>query len=342
MKPNISINKNNVPTVIASSDTAEPKHLWSLIETHHDELIEQLKQYGVILFRGFACEDTTSFSKAIELCGLGNRCTTKDYAIPRTVLPNDIYTSSDLPGHVFLPLHHEKPRSKNPPNHLYFCCVTPSLIEGGTILANAQSIWLDLPQPIQDKLLAHGVIYRQFFHGPSLQSTVLKKILGTNIVRSWSEHYGTDNKIEIEKKITEEGLSWEWINEGNDLIVLNHLPGVLEHPISNQMCWFNSSAYLNYYSNSSFGELANLRALQYFSTRYLIHKDRLPMVCHYGNGEAFSSSDIQSIDRVVQAHTFVINWQKGDFMVIDNYTFMHGKQPHQGERLLYSCMTQSI
>jgi alpha-ketoglutarate-dependent taurine dioxygenase len=119
----------NIPMVIASPDS---------------------NQYGAVLFRGFACQDLEYFSKAIDLCGLGSRCSTKDYAIPRTLLPHDIYTSSDLPAHIPLPLHHEKPRSKNPPNHIYFCCVTPAEQGGGTIFANAVAIWLDIPEPIQD------------------------------------------------------------------------------------------------------------------------------------------------------------------------------------------------
>ena len=74
--------------------------------------------------------------------------------------------------------------------------------------------------------------------------------------------------------------------------------------------------------------------------QYLILKDRLPMVCHYGNGQAFSSDEIAEIKRIIQHHTGVFNWQKGDFMIVDNFTFMHGKEPHHGDRLLYSCMTQ--
>ncbi len=57
------------------------------------------------------------------------------------------------PGHVALPLHHEKPRFPKPPNHIYFCCVTPAEQGGGTLFANAEAIWLDMPQQIQKKLL---------------------------------------------------------------------------------------------------------------------------------------------------------------------------------------------
>ena len=75
------------------------------------------------------------------------------------------------------------------------------------------------------------------------------------------------------------------------------------------------------------------------ASRYLIFKDMLPIVCHYGNGRAFSSYEIMQINQVTHSHSCVLNWQKGDFLMVDNFTFMHGKQAHQGERLLYSCMT---
>ena len=333
----------NVPITEASSYhlNAEIPSLLDLIKKHHVEIIEQLNQYGAFIFRGFSCQDAGYFSSAIALCGLGSRCDTSDYELPRTVLPNDIYTSSDLPAHIPLPLHHEKPRSINPPNHIYFCCVTPAQKGGGTVFANAEAIWLDIPQTIQEKIIEHGVIYRQFFHGKSIKHYLLKKTLGNNSARRWSEYFGTDQKLQIEKKLTENEITWDWVNNGKDLILSSKLPGVLNHPINNKPIWFNSSAYLNYYANLIYGDLETLRSYKYVASRYLIAKDGLPMVCHYGNGHAFSPDEIADINRVIQSHTCVLNWQEGDFMIVDNFTFMHGKQPHEGNRLLYSCMTNT-
>ena len=333
----------NVPMVVAPSNhlKADTTPLLKLIDERHDEIINQLTQYGAVLFRGFACQDVDYFSKAIELCGLGYRCDTRDYDLPRTLLPNGIYTSSDLPAHIPLPLHHEKPRSKNPPNHIYFCCVTPAQKDGGTIFANAEAIWLDIPKKIQDKIREHGVIYKQFFHGKTFKHHLLNKALKNTSARSWSEYFGTNEKKQIEDKLTKDNVSWDWVNNGCDLILSSHLPGALKHPVTRQMSWFNSSAYLNYYSNLVYGELTTLRSFKYLASRYLILKDMLPMVCHYGDGQAFSSADITKINQVLQHHSCVLNWQKGDFMVVDNFTFMHGKQAHHGNRLLYSCMTNT-
>ncbi len=322
----------NVPMVIAS-DKNNHDELISLIKQHHAEIIERLNEYGTILFRGFACQDAENFSQVIDLCGLGQRCGTEDYAIPRTLLPNNIYTSSDLPGHLSLPLHHEKPRSKNPPNHLYFCCITPAAQEGGTILANAANIWLDMPQNIQDKILEHGVVYKQFYHGKSLKYYVLKKILGENKVRSWHEQFQGKQNQHIEQQLIAEEVNWSWVNRGKDLIVLNKLPGVRKNPMTSQMCWFNSSGYLNYYANP-------IKPYQTLAHQYLVSQDKLPLTCHYGNEDPFSHQDILIINKLLQKHSIIIKWQKGDFMIVDNYTIMHGKQRHQGDRLLYSCMTQ--
>ncbi|KGP63942.1 regulatory protein [Legionella norrlandica] len=331
----------NVPMVIASPDNLKVSStpLLNIISEYHDEIIKMLNKHGAIIFRGFACQDEVYFSKAIELCALGKRCSTSDYDLPRTVLGNEIYTSSDLPAHIPLPLHHEKPRSKNPPNHIYFCCVTPPQEGGGTIFANAEKIWADIPQSIQDKMAQYGVLYKQFFHGQSIRYHLLKKILGNHCARSWSEYFDTEDKIQIEQNLIKKQVKWKWINHSNDLIILNNLPGALKHPLTNKTVWFNSSAYLNYYSNLNYGELKNLRSFKYWASRYLILRDMLPLVCHYGHGQAFSSKEISEINQVIQHHTCVFHWQKGDFMIVDNFTFMHGKQPHIGDRLLYSCMT---
>lgn len=330
----------NIPMVVASIDDLKlgSRPLLTFISKNQDEIKKQLNQYGAILFRGFSCDNVDYFSQAIELCGLGSRVSTKDYEIARTLLPNEIYTSSDLPGSIFLPLHHEKPRSKNPPHHVYFCCATPALLGGGTILADAYSVWMDMPKKIQDKIVQYGVTYKQFFHGKTINYFLLKKIVGKNSVRTWAEFYAND-KAQIEKKLMEDNLSWSWINKGKNLIVTNNLPGRLIHPVTNKPLWFNVSGYLNYYDNFLYGKLLTLPWVKYLAYRYMITKDLLPIVCHYGNGQPFKFNEIVEINQVLQNHTCVLKWQKGDFIIVDNFTFMHGKQAHQGDRLLYSCMT---
>ena len=327
----------DIPIIKASPNDKTP--LQDVIEQDQARIIGQLNQSGALLFRGFACIEATIFSDAITQCGLGERCSAKDYDLPRTLLPGNLYTSSDLPGHIPLPLHHEKPRSEHPPHHLYFCCISSPKTGGGTILANAALIWKDMPKPIQDKILEHGVQYKQFFHGDSRLRKGIKKILGSHSTHHWPQQFETNEKALVEKKLSKENARLQWVNNHKDLIVTTHLPGALNHPITDQTVWFNSAAYLNYYSHIIDDDLKTVSLLKSIARRYLIHTDTFPLICHYGNGLAFSSAEIADIHCVIQQHTYVHNWYKGDFMIVDNFTFMHGKQAHQGDRLLYSCMT---
>jgi alpha-ketoglutarate-dependent taurine dioxygenase len=332
----------NIPVVTAQKEQLDldTKPLLPLLSTQRNEIMQLLNKHGAILFRGFSCEDEQYFSQVIELSALGSRCDTSDYDLPRTVLNNDIYTSSDLPAYIPLPLHHEKPRSINPPHHIYFCCVIPPQSGGETVFANAAAIWQDMPTGIREKIVNHGVLYKQFFHGPTSRARYLKKILGNGCVRMWPEYFGTEDKKEIEKKLTQNKEHWQWVNKGRDLVMLTFLPGVVTHPLIQKECWFNSVAYLNYYVNLAYGTLKDLPFKKFLAARYVMFKDLLPMVCHYGDGTPFSADEINAINQVIQKHTHALQWQKGDFMIVDNLTLMHGKQPHQGERLLYSCMTE--
>lgn len=332
------ISDSNLPTVCAAHEKDPRTSLLTLLSNHHTEILHQLGHKGVVLFRGFACDDLEFFSKAIELCNLGTRCSTKDYDIPRTLLPHEIYTSSDFPAHISLPLHHEKPRSKKPPNHLYFCCAAPAEQGGGTLFADAAAIWQNIPQAIQTKIKTYGVVYRQFFHGKTMKAYLLNTVFGKHNARGWSDYYKTHNKNEVEQKLSESQLSWIW--QGSDLVVTNHLPGAVTHPLTGQELWFNSANYLNAYDNLLYGALEALSLSKYWLSRYLIAMDMLPIVCHYGNGDAFSPKDIKDINQVIKQHTWVLNWQKGDFIIVDNFTLMHGKESHKGNRLLYSCMTE--
>ncbi|KTD37392.1 regulatory protein, SyrP-like protein [Legionella moravica] len=333
----------NIPIITSSlaAPLNTPENLIKLIHQHRVEFLKLLAKYGALLFRSFACQDVDHFSQAIEACNLGDRCSTKDYEIARTILANEIYTSSDLPAHIFLPLHHEKPRTKNPPSHIYFCCNTPAREGGATLFGNAGAIWHDMPEEIQQKIMKHGIVYKQFFHGKSLKQSLITSMLNTSSARTWMDYFGTVEKKQIEERLNIEGLKWEWVNGGTDLIVLNFLPGAVTHPVTHQTLWFNSAGYLNYYSNLLYGELKALPTYSYLVNRYLIAKDMLPIVCHYGNNTPFSSAEILQINQVIDQHTYPIYWHAGDFMIVDNFTFMHGKEAHSGKRLVYGCMTQA-
>lgn len=331
----------NFPLLVACSSSlrVNPPILLEILAKHREEIIASLHQEGIILFRGFGCQNPEYFSKAIELCALGKRCSTKDYGLARTILENGIYTSSDLPGSIPLPMHHEKPRSMHPPNHLYFCCAIPPQHGGATLFADAEAIWLDLPKSIQDKVRSYGVSYKQFFHGKTFESYLLRKILGEKAALHWQDYFATENKEVLEEKLAQAQESWQWTKKGKNLILTSELPGVLRNPLSQRLCWFNSADYLNYHANYIYGELKNLKFYKALAAHYLVLKDRLPIVCHYGNGQAFSAEEVEQIKKIIQEHSCPFNWEKGDFMIVDNYKFMHGKQAHEGERLLYSCMT---
>jgi alpha-ketoglutarate-dependent taurine dioxygenase len=331
----------DVPLLLASPQEIDNvKFLRDYIHEHNSEITQKLNHYGAILFRGFDCVHQDSFSKIIDACGLGERCSTADYDFPRTMLNHNIYTSSDLPEDVVVYLHHEKPRSKEPPHHIYFCCVIPPAAGGGTIFANAAAIWRDIPKSIQDKVIEYGVLYRQYFHRSCKKFTLLKKLLGQKGVRSWQEYYLTDDKKVVEEKLVRGEATWSWVNAEKDLILQMLLPGVVNHPITQEMLWFNSSAYLNFHVHKAPQGLKNFH--KQLARRYITSKDVLSMVCHYGNGQSFAPQEISAIQEVLDLHSSVLTWQQGDFMIVDNFTFMHGKQPHKGERLLYSCMTKSM
>lgn len=326
----------NLPFLIANSHRLT---LLEILAKHHEQIIAALNQQGAILFRGFGCTEPEYFSQAIDHCGLGERCSTKDYGLARTILEKSIYTSSDLPGSIPLPMHHEKPRSERPPNHLYFCCAIPSQQGGATLFADAEAIWLDIPKVIQNKVREQGVRYKQFFSGSTFVSYLLRKILGEKASINWQDYFAQKDKLVLEEKLEQAQENWQWTRNNKDLILTSKLPGVLRHPVTQRICWFNSADYLNYHSNFIYGELKNLSLYKAMAAHYLILKDRLPIVCHYGNGQAFSADEVETIQKIIKRHSRFLNWEKGDFMIVDNYKLMHGKQAHEGKRLLYSCMT---
>lgn len=310
-----------------------------ILEKEDTAILNLVKTYGAIIFRGFACTNENLFSKLIAACDFGERCSTADYRIPRTVLSNNIYTSSDLAPAIAIPLHHEKPRSMDPPTHIYFGCLKAPVKGGATLFANAIRIWRDLPDPIKENIIKHGVCYQRYIHKNGFATNRLKKIFGRKAIPTLHSFYGSDDKATIFEKLQSGNEQFEWLN-GGDLKLWQKLPGVFNHPLSNEPVWFNSADYLNCYYNLLYKDFRQLTYKQAVARRYLIYRKQLPLVCHYGNGQPFSKTEIQLIANIISKHMFAHDWQTGDFMIVDNYTLMHGKQPHKGERLLLSCMTK--
>lgn len=333
-------NKESLPLIIEHSSLGTIKNLQTYLNQNNSAFKEKLVKYGAVLFRGFQCNSTDSFSQAVQACSLGSNYAYDFCEVPRTKLSENIYSSVEIPPDFNLELHNEKSHDQNFPTHVFFSCIEKAREGGLTPLANAHNIWLSLPKNLQEKLQSKDIKYRKFFFGNGVQGKQLQTLIPNFNLLTWMHKFNSDDKPTVEKKLQDLGYDYQWTEDDN-LITEYILPAYRIHPVSGKSVWFNQSNHLNLYNNNinRFYKtiIKDLNAQKLFLSR-----EHSPFMASFGDGQDFSEHESNVIQNVINQNTVTTPWQPGDFMILDNYLCLHGKMPHQGKRLILVSLTQYI
>ncbi|WP_058533362.1 TauD/TfdA family dioxygenase [Legionella saoudiensis] len=333
------VNQEKLPLIIRPQNqqplTAE--HLVQFLNEENTLFQEQLLKHGAILFRDFQVNSPDAFLNVINACALG---TVFDYdfcTVPRTKIQKGVYTSINYTQKA-IPMHNEKAYDYDTPSHIYFNCAQPSETGGCTPLIDGNKLWFSLPAPLKNKLELHGVMYCRYFYGEGIKLKLIRKIGGGINCRTWMELFETQEKSVVDEILADTIYQHEW-TIGNGLITKKTMPPYRHHPISGKVVWFNQCHNLNrYYStNTNFVALKVKNPI----ARYIMQLPSLsPLIARFGNGEHFAKHEIATIEQLMLEQQVMTPWQKGDVMVVDNYSCLHGKTAHTGKRLILVGMSQ--
>jgi alpha-ketoglutarate-dependent taurine dioxygenase len=103
-----------------------------------------LLRAGALLFRGFPLREAEDFRRAVAAMAPQLR----GYAggtSPRSQVAEGIYTSTEYPKQLEIPLHNEMSYSARWPQRLYFFCATAPQTGGETPLADSRRILQAMP-----------------------------------------------------------------------------------------------------------------------------------------------------------------------------------------------------
>lgn len=335
------LNQDKLPLIIKPQQTkpASVNHLLQFLNQENKLFKEQLLQYGAVLFRDFQINSPEKFSNVIEACSLGDLFNYDFCTIPRTKIQKGIYTSINYTQNN-IPMHNEKAYDYDTPSHIYFNCAQPSETGGLTPLINGNKLWLTLPERLKYKLENQGIMYRRYYYGEGIKLNLIRKISGGVHCRTWMEHFNTQEKNTVEDLLENTIYQHEWTKIGNGLITKKILPAFRKHPILDKIVWFNQCHNLNRYFNVS-KDYAYMKLKNPIARSIMTQSKLLPLMACYGNGDHFSKNEIISINKLMHDSRVMTPWQKGDVMVIDNYSCLHGKTAHSGDRLILVGMTKN-
>lgn len=300
------------------------------LQENENSLRQLLLTYGGLLFRGFPIHCAKDFSRVVESMRLGNFVNYIGGDSPRDKIEKNVYTSTEAPPAIHIPLHQELSFIKYSPRHIYFFCKTAPQHGGQTIIADARRIYKALNAKLKDKFIENGLTYISRYYGYSKIMEWVNKFQRSH--KSWIEVFETKDKQDVEKKCLDNEFKWKWLQ--HDWIEIQQTrPAIMEHPLTKEIVWFNQ-AHLYDFNPKLLGWTRYMAAkLFYYRKSTLLHEIK------FANGETIPRQDLYHILDILDQHTIYFPWHSGDVLVLDNILAMHGRAPFKGARRILTALT---
>ena len=284
-----------------------------------EAFIEQtLLTHGAILFRGFGISTPAAFARftrAVSPALLDN----KEENVPRTKLTSGVYTSTEYPAAYRLSMHSEYSYSHHWPARLFFCCIVAAQEGGETPIADNREILKSLGSEIVDQFRNKKVTYLRNLHA------------GKGFGLAWQTAFQTDDRNVVEKYCRESAIEFSWTENG--LRLSQTLDGVISHPKTGEMVWFNQSPQFH---PSDYPPEICASILEAYKD-----EAELPQSVRFGDGTPMDVRLLGKIRKTMEEKSVLFRWQEGDLLLVDNVLVSHGRMPFTGPRKILVAMSQN-
>jgi alpha-ketoglutarate-dependent taurine dioxygenase len=272
-----------------------------------------LRTHGAILFRGFDMDNPLRFEQfAQNLCK--GSLFQENGEHPRQNVTGKVYTPVFYPSDRFLLWHNENSFNHQWPLKIWFGCACPADRGGETPVVDSRLVYQNIPSEIRERFERLGVMYMRNY--------------GDGLGLNWQTVFQTNSREEVEEQCRVSGVRFEW-KSGGRLRTKCVRPGVIRHPHTDEMSWFNQAQHWHV-------------SLLDQQTRTIIEsvfdEDDWPRHCYYGDGSPIHDTEMSAILEVYERLEQVFEWQRGDVMLMDNILAAHARRPYEGERHLYVAM----
>jgi alpha-ketoglutarate-dependent taurine dioxygenase len=192
--------KGTLPLVVEPSGTVAPSahELGALIAGRREWLDGALHRHGGVLFRGFAVQTVDEFEHVARQA-LPQLKPYVEGQSPRKKVGDNVYTSTEFPAQYSITLHNELSYAKSPPPRIIFHCHIPPTRGGETPIVDCRQVYAAMDPELREKFERRGVSYLKNMHGS-----------GWGLGKSWSEHFETTDRSEVEGYLRENDIEFLW------------------------------------------------------------------------------------------------------------------------------------
>ena len=309
-----TVNDLDFPLVVESSQKLDSKtDFLQWVNDNEADLHKKLIEHGAILFRNFPVKDANDFEEMLNQTRYKNMPYVGGAAPRNQVTESRIITANESPATEKIPFHHEMAQVPNPPGYVFFYCDIASETGGATSILHSAEICRQFEEIDADfyaKVKEQGVRYIRVMPETTDESSA--------IGRSWKETFQVETKEEAEQVMKNQGMSWEWLDNGDVRTETQTLPAIRHDEETDQSVFFNSmvAVYTGWNDTRNTSETA--------------------IVTGDGN---YLDKDIMD-ELVVKMDEACVNfpWQNGDVLWISNYTALHARQPFTGDRRILASI----
>jgi alpha-ketoglutarate-dependent taurine dioxygenase len=312
------------PLVLQPTGRASLSDLLDMLSHRRAAIEERLLGAGAILFRGFPVDGADAFAAASRAFGARALAYTGGDS-PRVEVMKHVYTSTECPPSVRIPLHNEMSYLPRYPRQLWFFCARAAMLGGATPLADARRVLATLRSEVRRRFETRGVRYECAYPPP-------RGNLLSRIATSWRDAFHSDDPSTVEERCRALALDPRWSLAGH-LVTRIVRPALARHPITGEDVWFNQ-AHLFRLTARAIGHanftLAELLARLFGRTHHAT----------YGDGGEIEATTLEAVLDAIEAHTRAVPWRAGDLLLVDNLLCMHGRQAFVGKRKVLVTMSE--
>jgi alpha-ketoglutarate-dependent taurine dioxygenase len=325
------INQEQLPLVVQPQEGGMSKEQFGdLLEQENPYFRKQLLTYGGLLFRNFPIENEDDFGALVDRLQLGQYINYIGGDSPRNKIKGGIYTSTEAPPSIQIPLHNELSFVKNYPKHIYFYCHVAPEQGGETIVGDARKILKGINPQVRERFSEKELKYVSCYYRHSALMNMVNRLQRSH--RSWLDVFEVDDKKEVERLCAENEFTCEW-NQHDWLKISQTRPSTLTHPETGEEVWFNQVHLYDF----------NPRLLgmwRYIAAKMFYCRDHMKLhEVFFADQSQIPREDLYHILDVLEANTIHFPWQKGDVLVLDNILAMHGRAVFNGKRRILTAMT---
>ena len=296
-----------------------------------EEIYGIIDSQGALLLRDTGIETTSGFAEFLSSIGYHHHSYVGGTS-PRTDQGRGVYTATDIPADVTIPIHQEMSYLDSVPDYISFFCEDPP--ENGqktNLIGDMRKFTDSLPAEFKNRYKGKRACLRRTLP-PSGKNTGFFRAQ-----KCWQESFGTEDHEEVAAIAGKKGWELSWTDD--DFLVVTQEPARFfrTHPIHGEI-WCTQALLFQpasrRFSAARDGRAADLERLDSALANAPDSVDR--MIMEDGSAIPPEDSRIGFEIAVAAATPYVLG--RGDIIVLDNLLMAHGRTRFTGPRRIFTAL----